>query len=324
MGLITDINGIKVGHFSDYKSITGCSVILFSNNTTGSIDIRGGGTSTRQIDGLLPHHNFGNINAILLTGGSAYGLEASCGVMKYLEEKRIGLKVGNGCIVPSVPTAVIFDLGIGSSSVRPTADFGYKACENAKKVFEQGSVGVGTGATIGKYLGIKYATKGGLASESHTLPGGIRIGVLVVVNAFGNVYDYYNGNKNIAGVRNSKNGQLINTTDLIRNGVKQTTTTFQNTTLVIIATNARCSKEQLQRIASIGNTGISRVVNPCNTTLDGDIVFAVSCGDEKAKINDIGVVASELISRSIIKAVKSAKGLGEVPSCSDINNLLSP
>lgn len=175
MGLITDINGIKVGHFSDYKSITGCSVILFSNNTTGSIDIRGGGTSTRQIDGLLPHHNFGNINAILLTGGSAYGLEASCGVMKYLEEKRIGLKVGNGCIVPSVPTAVIFDLGIGSSSVRPTADFGYKACENAKKVFEQGSVGVGTGATIGKYLGIKYATKGGLASDSSTLPGGIKV-----------------------------------------------------------------------------------------------------------------------------------------------------
>jgi L-aminopeptidase/D-esterase-like protein len=319
MGLITDIKGIKVGHFSDFSNITGFTVILFGKKATGSIDIRGGGTSTRQIDGLLPNHDFGNINAIVLTGGSAYGLEASSGAMKYLEEKRIGLKVGNGCIVPSVPTAVIFDLGIGNSSVRPTADFGYRACENAKKVFEQGSVGAGTGATIGKYLGIEYATKGGLASESHTLQGGIKIGVIVVVNAFGNVYDYYDGNKCIAGVRNLKSGQFLNTTDLIKNGVKQTNNTFENTTLAVVATNAKCSKEQLQRIASIGNTGISRVINPCHTTLDGDMVFAVSCGNEKAKINDVGTVASELISRSIIKAVKTASGLGGIPSYSDLS-----
>ncbi len=254
----------------------------------------------------------------MLTGGSAYGLDAASGVMKYLEDKRIGLEVGNGSIVPSVPTAVIFDLGIGNSSVRPTADFGYKACENARKTFEQGSVGAGTGATIGKYLGIKYATKGGLASESCTLPGGIKVGVLVVVNAFGSVYDYYNNNICIAGIRDPKSGQFIDTYELIKKDVEQTTNTIKNTTLTVVATDAKFSPEQLQRIAIIANTGISRVINPCHTISDGDMVFAISCGDKDAKTNDIGMSASELISHSIIKAVKSAKGLGGIPSYSEL------
>ncbi len=318
MGLITDIKGIKVGHFSDFDNVTGCTVIMFANSATAAVDLRGGGTSTRQIDGLLPHHSFGNINAILLTGGSAYGLDASSGVMKYLEEKRIGLKVGSKSVVPSVPTAVIFDLGIGSSKVRPNAESGYKACKNAKKKLEQGSVGAGTGATIGKYLSVKYATKGGLASESCVLANGAKIGVLVVVNAFGSVYDYKDGNKCIAGIRDPKNGSFLNTSDLIEKGVKQTTNTIRNTTLAVIATDAEFSKEQLGRIASIANTGIARVINPCHTISDGDMVFAVSLGNKEAKINDVGIMASELISDSIIKAVKSAAGLGGLPSYSDL------
>ncbi|NIT13763.1 MAG: peptidase S58 family protein [Candidatus Dadabacteria bacterium] len=319
MGLITDIKGIKVGHFSDFENITGCTVILFGNQAAGAVDIRGGGTSTRQIDGLLPHHNFGTVNAILLTGGSAYGLDAASGVMRYLEAKRTGLKVGSRSVVPSVPTAVIFDLGIGSSKVRPSAEFGYKACENAKKLFEQGSVGVGTGATIGKYLGVKYATKGGLASESCTLTGGVNIGVIVVVNSFGSVYNYYEGNKCVAGIRDSKTGRFLDIPELIKKGVKQTTNTIRNTTLAVVATDANFSKEQLQRIAAIASTGISRVINPCHTISDGDMVFTVSCGQKEAKINDVGIMASELISHSIIKAVKSAKGLGGVPSYSDLS-----
>ncbi|NIP38673.1 MAG: P1 family peptidase [Candidatus Dadabacteria bacterium] len=318
MGLITDIKGIKVGHCSDFDNITGCTVVLFGGSVAGAVDIRGGGTSTRQIDGLQTHHSFGNINAILLTGGSAYGLDASSGVMKYLEEKRIGLKVGSKSVVPSVPTAVIFDLGIGSSKVRPTAEFGYNACKSAKKVFEQGSVGVGTGATIGKYLGINRATKGGLASESRRLPNGAKIGVLVVVNAFGSVYDQREGGKCIAGIRDPKNGIFLNTSDLIEKGVKQTTNTIRNTTLAVVATDAEFSKEQLGRIASIANTGIARVINPCHTISDGDMVFAVSLGNKEAKINDVGIMASELISDSIIKAVKSAAGLGGLPSYSDL------
>ena len=318
MGLITDIKGIKVGHCPDFENITGCTVVLFDGNATGTVDMRGGGTSTRQIDGLLPHHNFSNINAIMLTGGSAYGLDASSGVMKYLEEKLIGLKVGSSSVVPSVPTAVIFDLGIGNSKVRPNGDFGYKACQNAKKRFEQGTVGVGTGATIGKYLGINHATKGGLASESLELPNGTKIGVLVVVNAFGSVYDYKDGNTCIAGIRNTKGKNFLDTSDLIHKGVPQTTNTIRNTTLAVVATDAKFSKEQLNRIAVIAHTGISRVINPCHTISDGDMVFAVSMGNKEAKINDVGIMASELISDSIIKAVKSASGLGGLPSYSDL------
>jgi len=317
MGLITDIVGVKVGHFSDYDNITGCTVILFDKKTAGSVDIRGGGTSTRQIDVLLEHHNIGSVNAIFLTGGSAYGLEASCGVMRFLEERGIGLRVANGAIVPSVPSAVIFDLGIGNSNFRPTAQMAYNACINADKKFKQGSVGAGTGATVGKYLGISNATKGGLASESIILGNGITVGVIVVVNAFGNIYDYKQ-HQIIAGVRNPKNNKFISTIDLIKNGVSQSNESFQNTTLAVIATDGKFNKSELMRIARIANTGISRVINPCHTVSDGDIVFAVSCGDKKANLNDIGIISSDIVSRAIVKAVKISKSLGGIPSCKEL------
>jgi L-aminopeptidase/D-esterase-like protein len=319
MGSITDVPGVQVGHASDLENITGCTVILFDNEATGAIDLRGGGTSTRQIDPLLPYHSYGKIHGILLTGGSAYGLDAAGGVMKYLEEKGIGLNVGYGAIVPSVPTAVVFDLGIGNGKIRPNAEMGYRACLNASSSpVEEGSIGVGTGATIGKLLGIKTATKGGVGSASYGLGNGVVVGVLVVVNAFGDVIDP-ESREIIAGVRNSPDGkEFIGSLGLFKRGFTHKIEPFENTTLVVICVNARFSKLELTRIARIGQTGIARVVLPAHTVSDGDLVFAVSCGDYEADANAVGIIAAELVSQGIIRAVKTAKSLGGIPSWSDI------
>lgn len=319
MASITDVPGVRVGHSSDFEAITGCTVILFDNEATGAIDLRGGGTSTRQIDPLLLYHSYGEIHGIFLTGGSAYGLDAAGGVMKYLEEQGIGLDVGYGHIVPSVPTAVVFDLGIGNGKVRPTQSMAYSACLNAwSSPTEEGSIGVGTGASIGKLLGIKQATKGGIGSTSYNLGNGIVVGVLVVVNAFGDIVDPKSG-EIIAGVRNSIDGkEFLGSVKLFKSGVTRKAEPFENTTLAVVATNVKLSKSELVRVARIGQTGITRVVSPAHTTADGDLVFAISCGDLPADVNLVGIVASELISEAIIRAVRAAKGMGGIPSWKEI------
>jgi L-aminopeptidase/D-esterase-like protein len=319
MGSITDVPGISVGHASDFNAITGCTVILFDKIAVGAIDIGGGGTSTRQIDSLLPFHSYGKIHGILLTGGSAYGLDAAGGVMRYLEERGIGLVVGNGLVVPSVPTAVIFDLGIGESSKRPNSSMGYEACKNASDLNElHGSIGVGTGATIGKILGIKSAMKGGVGTTSYQLRDGVVIGVFVVVNAFGDVVSNENG-KIIAGARTSADSrEFIGTVNLFKGGMKRDLEPFQSTTLAVVATNGNFSKPELMRIARISQTGITRVINPAHTISDGDLVFSLSCGGLEGDANVVGVIAAELISDSIINAVKSSRSLGGIPSWSDI------
>ncbi|MBI2487950.1 MAG: P1 family peptidase [Deltaproteobacteria bacterium] len=319
MGSITDVSGVRVGHASDFEAITGCTVILFDKEATGAIDLRGGGTSTRQIDGLLPYHSYGRIHGILLTGGSAYGLDAAAGVMKYLEEQGIGLDVGYGEIVPSVPTAVVFDLGIGNGKVRPDAEMGYRACLAATSLpVQEGSIGVGTGATIGKIFGVQTATKGGVGAASYSLENGTVIGVIVVVNAFGDVVDPQSG-EIIAGVRNSHDAmEFIGSVDLFKRGFTRRFEPFENTTLAVIATNAKFSKLELMRIARIGQTGITRVIAPSHTISDGDLVFAVSCGNHEGDANAVGIIAAELISESIVRAVKAARSLGGIPSWSDI------
>jgi len=319
MGSITDVPGVRVGHASNFEAITGCTVILFDSSASGAVDFRGGGTSTRQVDSLLPFHAFGKIHGILLTGGSAYGLDAAGGVMKYLEENGKGLEVGNGSVVPSVPTAVIFDLGIGNGTIRPDVDMGYRACDNAShSTVQEGSLGVGTGATIGKLLGVRSATKGGVGTSSYQFEDQTILGVLVVVNAFGDVFSRRDG-EIMAGVRNSTTGKgFLGTVNLIKSGVKKDVEPFQNTTIAVVVTNAHFSKPELIRIARIGQTGISRVINPAHTISDGDLVFAVSCGNLKDDANTIGVIAAELISEAIIRAVKNAKGLGGIPSWKDI------
>ncbi|MER3447337.1 MAG: peptidase S58 [Candidatus Dadabacteria bacterium] len=319
MSSITDVPGVRVGHDSDFESITGCTVILFDNEARGAIDLRGGGTSTRQIDPLLLYHSYGRIHGIFLTGGSAYGLDAAGGVMRYLEERGIGLDVGYGAVVPSVPTAVIFDLGIGNGKVRPTPEMAYNACLSASSSpVQEGSIGVGTGATIGKLLGIRSATKGGIGTVSYDLGNGRVLGALVVVNAFGDVIDPKSGGI-IAGVRNPQNGkELLGSVNLFKQGVTRKPEPFENTTLAVVTTNIYFSKSELLRVARIAQTGIARVVFPSHTTSDGDLVFVVSCGSLEGDTNIVGIIASELISEAIVKAVKSAKSLGGIPSWSDI------
>ncbi len=319
MGSITDVPGVRVGHSSDFEAITGCTVILFDKEATGAIDLRGGGTSTRQIDPLLLYHSYGKVHGILLTGGSAYGLDAAGGVMKYLEEQGVGLDVGYGCIVPSVPTAVVFDLGIGNGKVRPNQSMAYSACQNAtSSPPQEGSVGAGTGASIGKLLGLKQATKGGIGSTSYNLGNGIVVGALVVVNAFGDIVNPKSG-EIIAGVRNSLDGKkLLGSVNLFKRGVTRKSEPFENTTLAVVVTNVKFSKSELVRIARIGQTGITRVVSPAHTTADGDLVFSISCGELEADVNLVGIIASELISEAIIRAVKTATSMGGIPSWKDI------
>ncbi len=316
---ITDIEGIRVGHASDFDAVTGCTVILFDKPAMGAIDLRGGGTSTRQIDSLLSHNTFGKIHAILLTGGSAYGLDAAGGVMKYLEERNTGLSVGYGMVVPSVPTAVIFDLGIGNGKVRPDARMGYEACLNADSSrVEEGSIGVGTGATIGKLLGLEYATKGGIGTAGYKFENGPIVAALVVVNAFGDVVSPKTG-EILAGVRTTPGGsRFAGTVNLFKKGVTFKEDKSQNTTLAVVATNAKFSKSELGRIANIAQTGLARVISPVHTIADGDVVIAVSCGEIEGDANLVGIIAAELTGNAILRALHRSKSLGGIPSPSDI------
>jgi len=316
---LTDIEGIKVGHASDFNAVTGCTVILFDSPATGAIDLRGGGTSTRQIDSLLSHNTFGRIHAILLTGGSAFGLDASGGVMKYLEERNKGLSVGYGMVVPSVPTAVIFDLGIGDGSVRPDARMGYEACLNAdSSPVEEGSIGAGTGATVGKLLGLDHATKGGTGAAGYKFENGIIVAVLVVVNAFGDIVSPENG-EIIAGVRTTPRGsKYAGTVNLFKQGVTFKDVKYQNTTLTVVTTNARFTRAELGRIANIAQTGVARVISPVHTVADGDVVIAVSCGEMEGDANLTGIIAAELTGTAILRALHHSNSMGGIPSASDL------
>ena len=318
MNCITDIEGVSVGHCSDFEAGTGCTVVLFDRPIFGAGELNGGGTSTRQIDSLLPHGTYGRINSILLTGGSTFGLSATDGVLKYLEEGSIGLRTGGGMVIPSVPSAVIYDLGIGNGNIRPDKDMGYQACINAvNENIEEGCIGVGTGATIGKINGVDNSTKGGMASASFVFPDGVIVGVLVVVNAFGDIYSL-DKNDIIAGARNKEGNGFLNTTEYIKKGYIKPYEPYSSTTLCIVATNAVLNKHELIRISKIAHTGISRVISPVNTISDGDIVFAVSIGDQEGDANSIGVAASDLISITIVDAALKAKSLFGIPSSSDL------
>ncbi len=320
-GSITDVPGLKVGHAQNFEAITGCTVIIFESEATGGVDIRGGGTSTRQIDPLELYHFYGRIHAVLLTGGSAYGLDAAGGVMKYLEEQGRGLDVSYRVRIPSVPTAVVFDLGIGNPRVRPDSQMGYKACLGAStKPVEEGSVGAGTGATVGKLLEVPRATKGGVGSASYRTKSGATIGALVVVNAFGDVVDPETG-RILAGVRNSPKGkEFLSSVKLYKEGTFRKPSVPQSTTLAVIATDAKLSRSEATRVARMAQSGIVKAIFPAHTTFDGDLVFALSCGDVEEDVNTVGVVAVEVLVEAIMRAVRAAKSLGGILAWSDIFN----
>ena len=314
---ITDVKGIKVGHASDFKGYTGCTGILCEDGATCGIDIRGSASGTRQVDALGINHIVEHVHAILLSGGSSFGLDAATGVSRYLEEKGVGFDVGPTKI-PIVPTAVIFDILFGDPKARPTLELGYEACMNAGDTVEEGSVGVGTGAAVGKIFELSRAMKGGVGTSSVVMPDGLVVASLVVVNAFGDIIDNVTG-KIIAGARVAPDSlEFANTVESIKKGAVKKQFGLVNTTLGVVATNAKFNKKEITKVAQIAQGGLIKTINPVHTTFDGDLVFALATGVYEADINLVGVLGEFVIAEAIKRAVKKADGFGIVPAFRDI------
>jgi L-aminopeptidase/D-esterase-like protein len=309
---LTDIPGIRVGHVSDFQAITGCTAILCPQGAVGGVDIRGSASGTEETPVLDPGHVTNEVHGILLAGGSAFGLEAASGVRRYLERQGVGFDTGVAK-VPLVPAAILYDLAIGKHDVRPTVAMGEAAAAAATSdAVKEGSVGAGTGATVGKILGMRQAMKSGVGSFTMTLSGGTMVSSLAVVNAFGDVRDPADG-KILAGARKTPDGaEFVDTQEQMKRGTAGGFA-VRNTTLVVVGTNAKLTKVQATKLAQQGGLGMARSIFPVNTMFDGDIVFALSLGDRPADINVLGVAAAEAVAQAILRAVKLAKSLGGIP-----------
>jgi L-aminopeptidase/D-esterase-like protein len=323
---ITQVPGIRVGHFTLPGGLTGCTVILADGDgAVGGVAQRGGAPGTRETDLLDPTNLVEHVNAIVLTGGSAYGLDACTGVMKYLEEKNVGYKTNAG-VVPIVPAAVIFDLPfIGASKARPTADCGYKAAAAAtSNAVAEGNVGAGAGATIGKIGGGRMPMKAGIGSSAIALPNGLIVGAIVAVNAVGDVVDPSSGAV-VAGARDA-NGKLADARRVLRIGGQTTIPRpGENTTIGVVATNAQLTKAQATRMASMADDGLARALYPSHTLGDGDTVFALATGswNGNANVSTVGALAADAMAEAIVRAAVMAKTSGGLPSASDIGTVPS-
>jgi L-aminopeptidase/D-esterase-like protein len=317
LNAITDVEGIRVGHCSDYEGGTGCTVVLLDRGATCGIDIRGSAAGTRQVDALSLSHVVEEVHAVLLSGGSSFGLDATGGVMRYLEERGVGFDAGVAKI-PIVPTAVIFDLGFGDHRARPTAEMGYEACLKADKPVGEGSIGVGVGATVGKLFAAARAMKGGVGTASVAMPDGIVVAALAVVNAFGDVLDNVTG-KIIAGVRTAEDSlALANTVECLKQGRVRKQFGLDNTTLAVVATNARFTKREVTKVAQMAQGGLIKTISPVHTTFDGDLIFAVSLGEMEGDVNRIGVFGEFVVAEAVKRAVRKADGFGRLPAFRDI------
>lgn len=315
---ITDIPGIRVGHASDLVGYTGCTVVLCEKGAVCGIDVRGSASGTRQIDALNANHIVEQVHAVFLSGGSSFGLDAAAGVMKYLEDRGVGFDVGVTKI-PIVPTAIIFDLLFGDPGVRPTPAMGYEACVNTSDFVEEGSVGVGVGAVLGKLFEVPRAMKGGLGTSSVVLPDGLIVGALVVVNAFGDVIDNVTG-RIIAGARISEESlEFAHTIESLRAGHTKKKFGLVNTTLGVVATNAKFNKRDITKIAQMSQGGFIRTIAPVHTTFDGDLIFALSMGDVEADINRVGTLSDFVVAEAVKRAVKKADGFGFIPAFKDLH-----
>ena len=328
---LTDVPGIKVGHFTLSRRPTGCTVILFEGDgAAAGVSQRGAAPGTRETDVLDPLNMIEKVNAIVLSGGSAFGLDAAQGVMRYLEEKNIGFKTSAG-VVPIVPAAVIFDLPfVADPKTRPTADCGYKAATAATNgPVREGNVGAGAGATVGKLGGFeqnpnarRLPMKSGVGSASITLPSGLVVGAIVVVNAIGDIIDPTTGQV-VAGVRNP-NGTLADARKLLRNGASITPPRAgENTTLAVVATNAKLTKVQAGRLALMADDGLARAINPSHTLGDGDTVFGLATGtwNGDADLTTIGALAADVVAEAIVRAATQADSLGGLPSARQLHTV---
>lgn len=303
-GYITDIDGIKVGHAQNFEAGTGITVLIPPANNTCAVEVRGSAPGTRETDLLDPINTVNSVNALILSGGSAYGLDAASGVMEDLEAGGYGLDVGVG-IVPIVPQAVLFDLAYKNPKIRPDKNMGKEAYKNVSlNENRQGIIGAGTGATVGKILGMENIMKSGLGSAALT-QGDLKVSALVAVNAFGDIYDYEKGIQ-IAGP--IKEGKMIKTNNIMGNIMKDfSSLANKNTTIGIVATNASFDKTKLRKIAQMTHDGFARAINPVHTGFDGDTVFALSTNEVRADLNLVGVMAADVMSRAIANAIYSVK-----------------
>lgn len=309
-GAITDVAGIDVGHCSDTRRPTGCSVVLARQGAVAGVDVRGAAPGTRETDLLEPCNLVQQVHAVLLSGGSAWGLDAASGVMRWLEEHDIGLQTGYGR-VPIVPAAVLFDLGVGDARIRPDASAGYQACAAAStQAPAQGNVGAGSGALVGKLLGMARAMRGGIGTASVSA-GGVTVGALVACNAVGDVFDPATG-RLLAGARSADGLRIAGTRDALLAGQgAQRLLPGTNTTIGVVATDAVLTKPQAQRLAQVAHDGLARAINPVHTMLDGDTLFALGTGTsgQSADMLLLATLAAEATARAVVNAVLAARSL---------------
>jgi L-aminopeptidase/D-esterase-like protein len=332
---LTAVEGIKVGHHTLAERPTGCTAILFKEGTTGGVDVRGGAPGTRETDLLDPVNHVQIVNAVSLAGGSAYGIDAASGVMKWLEERNIGYPVGAAGVVPIVPAAILFDLGFGGDpKIRPGADCGYRAAAAASEAaVVEGNVGAGTGATVGKSgpsTGSGRAGSGpssggpmkaGIGSSAIKLPNGLVVAAIVAVNAVGDIVDPLTG-AIVAGVRGA-DGRLADARRLLRGGGSRDGRSLENTTIGLVATNARLTKVQAQKMAQMAHDGFARAISPVHTPGDGDTIFSAATGtwDGQANYGQIGALAAEAMADAIVRAATQATSSHGLPSARDLGTV---
>jgi L-aminopeptidase/D-esterase-like protein len=326
---ITDIAGIEVGQAQDDEALTGCTVILCRKGAVAGVDVRGGAPGTRETDLLNPVNLVEKVHAIVLAGGSAFGLDAASGVMRYLDENGIGFDTGAGK-VPIVPAAILFDLNLGHSNVRPDAEMGYHAASSASSdVPAEGNVGAGAGATVGKIFGLKGAMKAGIGTASMQA-GGLIVGAMVAVNAFGDVIDSQTG-QIIAGARSTNLGPLKlgqdgyfgNTLEIMKTFIGRTVLGFAtkaNTVIGVVATNANLTKAEATKVAQMAQDGLARSIRPAHTMLDGDTIFALATGEKKVDPSTVGAFAAEVVAQAIVRAVQKAATAGGLPGLNQASN----
>jgi L-aminopeptidase/D-esterase-like protein len=315
---LTDVRGLRVGHHTDTRRPTGVTVVLTPEGAVAGVDVRGAAPGTRETELLSPLNSVETVHAIMLAGGSAFGLDAAGGVMRWLDERGHGVVVGPAR-VPIVPAAILFDLWVGDASIRPDAASGYAACENASDApVAQGNVGAGTGCAVGKLFGIARAMRGGLGSASVTVDG-ITVGALVAVNAIGDVIDPASGQA-IAGARTADGSALLGTMQaLLRGDVPAPLQVGAATTLGIVATDAVLTKAQANKLAQMAHDGFARAINPVHTMTDGDTIFALATGaaGRTAHLTLLGAFAAEVMATAIVRAVRAATALPGLPAAGD-------
>ncbi|ERM93186.1 peptidase [Caldanaerobacter subterraneus subsp. yonseiensis KB-1] len=314
---IKEIEGIKVGNAENVEAGTGCTVVICEEGATPGVDVRGGAPGTRETDLIRSENLVEKIHAVVLAGGSAFGLDAASGVMKYLEEKGIGFDTGV-LKIPIVASAILFDLAVGNPYIRPDFEMGYKACVNAEKgEFTCGNKGAGTGASVGKFLGIKRAMKSGLGCYA-LQAGELKVGAVVAVNALGDVFDPDTGEV-IAGLLDEKGEKIISTEEAIIENIGREKSVFRNnTTIGVVITNAILSKAEANKVASMAHDGYARAIKPVHTMFDGDTIFVMATGKVKVDPTSVGVLAVKAVERAIVRAVKEAESAYGLKSYKDL------